>query len=134
MDHEDIMAKISFEEYKELRSKRPILGLVHAEPPKIKRVKREIKDNRLMDMGAVAEYQFHNKRKFKFDYAFVDKKIAVEQEGGIFTKQAHGSITGILRDMEKYNLAVECGWRVLRYVPGKFDYDQIKKVLDGDSY
>lgn len=63
------------------------------------------------------EYRFHPVRKFKFDYAFINDKLAVECEGGIYTKQAHGSITGILRDMEKYNLAASMGWRVLRFTP-----------------
>ena len=65
--------------------------------------------------GYVREHKFHHKRRFKFDVAFVEEKVAVECEGGIFTRQAHGSITGILRDIEKYNLATINGWKVLRY-------------------
>jgi hypothetical protein len=86
-----------------------------------------------------AEYKFHPDRKFKFDYAFIEQKIAVEIEGGIFPfvdkrgayhkHGAHGSISGILRDMEKYNLAAVLGWRILRYQPGKINYLQIQEVL-----
>ena len=56
-------------------------------------------------------------RKFKFDFAYPELKIAIEIEGGVFTKGAHGSISGILRDIEKYNLAVLNGWSVLRFLP-----------------
>lgn len=65
------------------------------------------------------EWIFASPRKFRFDYAWPEARLALEVEGGIFTKQAHGSITGILRDMEKYNLAAIHGWRVLRVVPNK---------------
>lgn len=79
------------------------------------------------------EYRFCPDRKFLFDYAFPDKMVAVEQEGGIYTKQAHGSITGILRDIEKYNLAASLGWRVLRIEPSKLfkteTIELIKKTL-----
>lgn len=78
----------------------------------------------------VKEYKFCEYRRFRFDYAFVEQKVAVEKEGGIYTHQAHGSITGILRDLEKYSLAAELGWRVLRYLPNKIDYEQIKRTLN----
>lgn len=49
--------------------------------------------------------------------------VAVECEGGVFPnkqgKSAHRSISGMLRDIEKYNLAASNGWLVLRQVPDK---------------
>lgn len=75
------------------------------------------------------EFQFHSIRKFRFDYAIEEFKIGIEVEGGVFTKGAHGSITGILRDMEKYNLATSEGWSILRTLPSKImDYDFIKII------
>lgn len=65
----------------------------------------------------VTEYRFAPKRKFAFDYAWPSVKVALEKEGGVFTRQAHGSISGVLRDIEKYNLAASLGWRVLRVIP-----------------
>lgn len=65
------------------------------------------------------EWIFASPRKFRFDFAWPEVRLALEVEGGIFTKQAHGSITGILRDMEKYNLAAANGWRVLRVTPAQ---------------
>lgn len=56
-------------------------------------------------------------RKYRFDFAWPEANLAVEVEGGVFTRGAHGSISGILRDIEKYNLAAVNGWRVLRVLP-----------------
>jgi very-short-patch-repair endonuclease len=79
------------------------------------------------------EVQFHSKRKFKFDYAIPELKIAIEQEGGVYTKQAHGSVTGILRDIEKYTLAASCGWVILRFLPNQmltdYAFDTIKRTV-----
>lgn len=63
------------------------------------------------------EYKFAPGRKYRCDFAWPDKRLLVEVEGGIYTKQAHGSITGILRDVQKYNLAAELGYKVLRVTP-----------------
>jgi hypothetical protein len=83
-----------------------------------------------------AELKFHPKRKFRFDYAWTKQKVACEIEGGIFTGGRHVRGKGYLLDCFKYNSAAEFGWIVLRYAPGKVDYEQIKRVLqmrDGDS-
>ena len=77
-------------------------------------------------------------RKFKFDFAWLHGSwttgVAVEVEGGIYNRKAHGSITGILRDMEKYTLAAELGWLVLRYTPQELCREatvaQIKRTLE----
>lgn len=62
------------------------------------------------------EYEFHPSRKWRWDICWPTEKVAVEMDGGIFTKQAsHSSISGILRDMEKHNAATILGWRTLRY-------------------
>lgn len=59
-----------------------------------------------------------NGRKFRFDCANVSDKIAVEIEGGIWMpKGAHNTGIAMSKDMEKYNLAVLEGWKVLRYSP-----------------
>lgn len=62
------------------------------------------------------EFYFAKPRMFRFDFAFPDRKLAVEIEGGTFYgKSRHGSGPGYEKDCEKYNLAVKLGWRVLRY-------------------
>jgi len=70
------------------------------------------------------EYQFHPTRKFRLDYAWVDAKVGLEVDGGIWTGGAHGRGTGITRDQEKTNLAAGLGWRILRCTPSKLMADE----------
>lgn len=62
------------------------------------------------------EYKF-SERKFRFDYALPDYKIAIEIEGGVWIRGRHNRALGYKRDLEKYNLATTMGWRILRYTP-----------------
>ena len=65
----------------------------------------------------VTEHRFHPSRKWRFDYAWPDAKVALEVEGGVWTGGRHTSSAGFLKDMEKYNAAARLGWRVLRCTP-----------------
>jgi very-short-patch-repair endonuclease len=51
-------------------------------------------------------------RKFRFDFAWPDHKLAVEINGGEFTQGAHNRSWGQRRDNEKSRLAQQLGWRV----------------------
>lgn len=61
------------------------------------------------------EYRFAPPRRFRFDFAWPDHKLAVEVEGGTWGKSRHTTGKGYGKDCEKYNLAVLMGWRVLRF-------------------
>lgn len=63
------------------------------------------------------EYRFAQHRRWRFDLAWVEQKIAIEVEGGIFVGGRHTHPVGFLNDMEKYNCAAMLGWRVLRWTP-----------------
>ena len=65
----------------------------------------------------VKEYKFHPVRKWRFDYAIPEHKIALEVEGGVWTGGRHTSSVGFMKDMEKYNTATLMGWRVFRTTP-----------------
>ena len=65
----------------------------------------------------VAEYTFHETRKWRFDWAWPDNRVALEVEGGIWTGGRHSRGAGMLKDIEKYNAAALAGWRVLRVTP-----------------
>jgi very-short-patch-repair endonuclease len=71
----------------------------------------------------VGEYRFHPTRKWRFDWAFVAQKLAVEVEGGIWTGGRHSRGAGFEKDLEKYAEAMVLGWRVLRVTP--------KQIADG---
>lgn len=62
-----------------------------------------------------AEYYFAKPRKFRFDFACKDIMLAIECEGGIWSGGRHVRGKGFENDCEKYNLAIELDWNVLRY-------------------
>lgn len=65
----------------------------------------------------VKEFKFHPVRKWRFDYAIPEHRIALEVEGGVWTGGRHTSSVGFMKDMEKYNTATLMGWRVFRTTP-----------------
>jgi hypothetical protein len=65
----------------------------------------------------VAEHKFHPTRKWRFDFAFVPEKVALEVEGGVWTGGRHTRGAGFSGDMAKYNAAAILGWRILRVTP-----------------
>lgn len=77
----------------------------------------------------VAEFRFHPERKWRFDFAYVEQKIAVELEGAIWIGGRHCRGAGMLKDMEKYNTAVKMGWRVLRYSTNNIN-DAVKDIAE----
>jgi hypothetical protein len=81
----------------------------------------------------VAEHRFHAERMWRFDYAWIDAKIALEVEGGIWTQGRHTRGKGVLADMQKYNAAAVLGWRLLRCTPDQLDglgiQEALRKVL-----
>jgi len=61
------------------------------------------------------EYKFHPNRHWRFDYALVDKRIAIEYEGIYGRGQSrHTNVKGYRNDCEKYNEAQILGWKVIR--------------------
>ena len=75
------------------------------------------------------EVKFIDKRKFRFDFAWVDEKLAVEIEGGVWIQGRHTRGSGYVKDMEKYNLAAEAGWRVLRFTPQQIKKEETYKII-----
>lgn len=75
------------------------------------------------------EYRVDAKRRFRLDLAFPKQKVGIEIEGAIFASGAHSRPLGILRDMEKANLLVLSGWRVLRYTPAEVKYGEALEGL-----
>ncbi len=64
--------------------------------------------------GLEREFRFDPKRRWRFDFAWPARLLALEVEGGIWTSGRHTSAVGWLADAEKYNRATILGWRVLR--------------------
>ena len=64
--------------------------------------------------GAVREHRFHPVRRWRFDYAWPERKIAFEVEGGTWFGGRHSRGKGYRSDCEKYSTAAIHGWMVLR--------------------
>ncbi|HEY0983542.1 DUF559 domain-containing protein [Schlesneria sp.] len=69
------------------------------------------------------QYVFHATRKWRFDFAWPQFKVAVEIDGGVFQRKAtgHRSMDGVVKQMEKLNIAQIAGWKVLRFHPNDLD-------------
>ena len=72
------------------------------------------------------EYKFHPKRRWRLDWAFVDAKLAVEQEGAVWCQGRHTRGSGFVKDMEKYNALTLEGWALLRFTP--------QQIMRGECY
>lgn len=81
----------------------------------------------------LTEVRFHPERKWRWDFAWPEKKLAVECNGGIWVKGAHGRGTGITRDYEKWSAAAALGWRIIHVTPSQLNspktFDLIKEAL-----
>jgi very-short-patch-repair endonuclease len=75
------------------------------------------------------EYRFHPSRRWRIDFAFPEQKVALEVEGGVWTKGRHLRGTGFLKDMEKYNELAARGWRLVRCTPDTLYSPETLRVL-----
>jgi very-short-patch-repair endonuclease len=62
----------------------------------------------------VREHRFDPKRRWRFDFAHIASRTAIEIEGGTWGKSRHTTGKGFEVDCEKYNAATMAGWRVIR--------------------
>jgi very-short-patch-repair endonuclease len=67
----------------------------------------------------VREYRFDPQRRWRFDFAWPDRMLAVEIEGGTWSGGRHTRGSGYEADLEKYNAAALSGWTVLRFSGGQ---------------
>lgn len=75
---------------------------------------------RLWDNGGTRppyerEFRFDAARKWKFDFAWPDAKVAVEMQGGTWTQGGHTRGRGYANDCDKSNRGQELGWIVYRF-------------------
>lgn len=78
------------------------------------------------------DYRFHA-RRWKIDFAWPDRKVAVEIEGGTWSGGRHVRPQGYEDDCEKYNAMIEMGWALYRYtsqmVKDGRAMNQIERIL-----
>jgi very-short-patch-repair endonuclease len=83
------------------------------------------------------EHVFAPPRRYRFDFAWPELKVAAEVEGGTWTGGRHTRGDGFERDAEKYNLAALDGWRVLRFTAAMVRdgraLETIRKAIGGKA-
>lgn len=67
----------------------------------------------------VLEYRFHKRRRWKFDYAWPERRVAIEVQGG-GPRHHHATRKGVENDYVKTCTAQVMGWRVLPMTPRQF--------------
>ena len=83
------------------------------------------------------QYRFAERSRYAFDFCWYQPQtLAVEINGGQWTKSGHSSGKGLQRDSKKSNLAIELGWRVLTFVTDDMKNpvqvaEQVLKILKG---
>jgi very-short-patch-repair endonuclease len=74
-------------------------------------------------------------RKFRFDFAWPEHRLAVEVQGGSWTGKGHTGGLGYADDCRKLNLAQLNGWRVLWYTTEQVEnataIDELVKFFGG---
>ncbi len=56
-------------------------------------------------------------RKWRFDWAWPELRIALEVDGGVYVQGRHTRGKGFTEDCRKINRATELGWVVYRFTP-----------------
>ena len=81
----------------------------------------------------VAEHRFSPPRRWRWDWAWPDRRIALEVNGGIWTRGKHSRGAGQLRDFEKWSEGAAQGWRVIHVTPAQIHapatWDWLRRAL-----
>lgn len=77
----------------------------------------------------VREYRFAPPRRWRFDFAHLPTRVAVEVHGSVFSDGRHTRGAGFLADREKMLAAQRAGWLVVEFGTG-FTLSQVEEVLD----
>lgn len=80
------------------------------------------------------EWRFCDHRRFRFDFAWPEHRVAVECEGGVWMQTSSGRSKGHAHpvrfesDCEKHNLAIASGWKPFRVTAGMLERDPIRFI------
>ena len=117
-------------------------GRLLSKHPKAKRVVEQAKKAQQVDdlhqrvlaqlvgfPDPTTELMFHPKRKWRFDYAWEEQKLALEVHGGIHSGGRHTRGRGFVEDRAKMNEATLLGWTVLEVTPEHIKSGQLRAWL-----
>ena len=78
----------------------------------------------------IPEWKFALPRQWRFDYAWPDRKVAVEVDGGTWVHGRHSRATGQEKDMEKNNAAAIAGWLVIHVTGAMIEDGRALAVIE----
>lgn len=76
------------------------------------------------------QHKFHDTRKWTFDFAHVETRIAIEIEGGTWVNGRHNRGQGYESDREKYNEANFDSWRVFCLTSKMITSDVVRRLIE----
>jgi hypothetical protein len=92
-------------------------------------------EERLMRLWSLAGGQplerqdrFHDKRRWRADFAQVEARVLIEVEGGIWVNGRHNRAAGFNADLEKYLQAGLLCWRVFRLGPEQITIENLARL------
>jgi hypothetical protein len=65
----------------------------------------------------IKEYRFDTIRRWRIDYYFPELTLALEVEGGVYSKGRHVRPSGFIGDVCKYNAMTMMGIALIRVLP-----------------
>lgn len=77
----------------------------------------------------ITELVFHPKRRWRLDFAWPTRMIAVEIHGGIHSGGRHTRGKGFVEDRAKMNEAALLGWTVIEATPEHIQSGQLRAWL-----
>jgi very-short-patch-repair endonuclease len=87
---------------------------------------------------AEREYRFHPVRRWRFDFAWPEQKVAVELQGGIWTNGRHSRGAGYVEDCRKSNEAQALGWTLFHLTNEHLDSGEavtwLTEALKGEKH
>lgn len=81
---------------------------------------------RLTRITITPQHIFHPRRKWRFDFAHLESKTAIEIQG---FGTGHASYSGMRSDYFKHNEAVRLGWSILYFMSSELCPKKISKTI-----
>lgn len=83
----------------------------------------------------VRQHYYARPRRLRADFGWPPQwlmpvGLLVEVQGGVYSRRAHGSITGVLADIDRLNAATLAGYRLLRVTPQMVQSGQALQLIE----
>ena len=77
------------------------------------------------------EFVFHSERKWRADFAHIESRTLIENEGGLYVEGGgrHNRSAGFIADAEKYLEAFLVGWNVVRLTEPQITAPNIERII-----